>query len=367
MKKCTLCGKLDAGVSTILPFCYRCIKERFSEIKEALKEIHRSSRKSFHLPEIPFRSEGGLACHFCVNQCQMKPGEMGFCGMRENKNGKIFHLGGTPNKGILDWHHDPLPTNCVADWVCPGGSSSGYPEFSYSEGPEAGFKNLAVFYRACTFNCLFCQNWHFREKRIPPKYTTAEELASAVDSRTSCICYFGGDPTPQLPHAIKTSKIAIHNTKGRILRICWETNGTTSQSFLSRMLELSLKSGGCLKIDLKAFDERLNIALCGVTNKRTIENFKWISQFIRKRPGPPLLIASTLLIPGYIEADEVKKIARFIASLDRSIPYALLAFAPNFLMYDLRTTSKRQADECYKAAKEEGLERVRLGNLHLLS
>ncbi len=367
MKKCMLCEKMDPGVSTILPYCYRCIRERFSEIKGALEEIHGSSRTSFHLPKRPYKSEGGLPCHFCVNQCLMNPGEIGFCGMRENKNGKIFHLGGSSLKGILDWYHDPLPTNCVGAWICPGGSKCGYPEFSHSKGPEVGYKNLAVFYRSCTFNCLFCQNWQFRDKSVPQKYITAMDLASAVDSETSCICYFGGDPTPQLPHAVKASRIALRNRKGRILRICWETNGTMSRSLLSRMLDLSLHSGGCIKFDLKAFDERINIALCGVTNKRTLENFQWLSQFINKRPDPPLLIASTLLIPGFIEVDEVKKIAGFIASLDKSIPYALLGFAPNFLMYDLRTTSKKQANECYEAAKAEGLERVRIGNLHLLS
>ncbi len=367
MKNCEFCGQKDAGVSTILPFCKSCIRENFTEIKDALRKIHVSSRDQFHLPGEPVQSKGGLTCHFCVNNCSMNFGERGFCGMRENNHGRMLHLGGTPSKGLLDWYHDSLPTNCVASWVCPGGSDSGYPEYSYSEGPEFGYKNLAVFYRACTFNCLFCQNWQFRATKISSKHITSEELASAADSRTSCICYFGGDPTPQLPHALKASRLAIQNRSGRILRICWETNGAMDRSLLSKMFDLSLHSGGCIKFDLKAFDERLHLALCGVSNRRTLDNFKWLSQFIRKRPDPPLLVASTLLIPEYIEADEVRSIARFLAALDKSIPYALLAFHPDFLMVDLRKTSKRQANECFTAAKEEGLERVRIGNLHLIS
>jgi pyruvate formate lyase activating enzyme len=366
MKKCQSCSDQNFRVSTILPFCSKCIKAQFPKIKEAVEKIHGSSRKSFHLPEAPVQSKGGLVCHFCVNNCSMNPGERGFCGMRKNDNGRMLHLGGTPGKGLLDWYHDLLPTNCVADWVCPGGSPSGYPEYSYSEGPESGYKNLAVFYRACTFNCLFCQNWHFRATKIPSKYISSEELASVADSRTSCICYFGGDPTPQLPHALKASRLALKSSRSRVLRICWETNGAMNRSLLFKMLDLSLPSGGCIKFDLKAFDERLHIALCGVSNIRTLENFKWLSQFTMRRPDPPLLIASTLMIPGYIEEDEVRSLARFIASLDRSIPYALLAFHPDFLMMDLGKTSKRQADKCYEAAKEEGLERVRIGNLHLL-
>jgi len=36
-------------------------------------------------------------------------------------------------------------------------------------------------------------------------------------------------------------------------------------------------------------------------------------------------------VPGYVDAEQVGKIARFIAALNPRIPYALFAFAPNFL------------------------------------
>jgi pyruvate formate lyase activating enzyme len=133
------------------------------------------------------------------------------------------------------------------------------------------------------------------------------------------------------------------------------------------MAALSLKSGGCIKFDLKAGDEKLHIALCGVSNQRTLENFAHLANLIPQRPEPPLLIASTLLVPGYVDAQEVSRIACFIASLDRNIPYALLAFYPQFEMTDLPTTSRSHAEECLAAAREAGLNRVRVGNLHLLS
>jgi pyruvate formate lyase activating enzyme len=58
--------------------------------------------------------------------------------------------------------------------------------------------------------------------------------------------------------------------------------------------------------------------------------------------------------------------ARFIARLDRAIPYALLAFHPDFEMDDLPCTPRKQAEECLAAAHEAGLSRVRVGNIHLL-
>jgi pyruvate formate lyase activating enzyme len=367
MKGCAACGREDLVLSRAVPFCPDCIRTGSEEVRQGLRPLQAASRRRFDLPESPAESEGGRLCTFCVNRCAMAPGEIGFCGMRSNRGGKLHHHGGTAARGFVQWYHDPLPTNCVGDWVCAGGSESGYPEHSHAPGPEVGYDNLAVFYRACTFNCAFCQNWHFKEHAVSGRHRSADELAEAVDERTSCICYFGGDPTPQLPHAIKASRIALRRAGGRILRICFETNGSMSRPLLAKMLELCLESGGCIKLDLKAFDERLHRALCGVSNQQTLDNFRWLAQLVKERRDPPLLIASTLMVPGHVEADEVAKIAGFIASLDASIPYALLAFGPAFLMHDLRTTPKRQAEECLDAATGAGLTRVRVGNQHLLS
>ncbi len=101
---------------------------------------------------------------------------------------------------------------------------------------------------------------------------------------------------------------------------------------LEDMLSLSCASGGCIKFDIKTWNESLHIALCGISNMRTKENFEYAAQWIKKRPEPPLLIASTLLVPGYIDEKEVRGISKWIASLDPEIPYALLAFLPAVLL-----------------------------------
>jgi pyruvate formate lyase activating enzyme len=78
-------------------------------------------------------------------------------------------------------------------------------------------------------------------------------------------------------------------------------------------------------------------------------------------------VASTLLVPGYVDAEEVARLAAFIAAIDPGIPYALLGFAPHFGMGDLPRTSRRHAEEALAAARAAGLGNVRLGNPHLLS
>ncbi len=227
-----------------------------------------------------------------------------------------------------------------------------------------GCHNLAVFYASCTLNCLFCQNWSFREVKADAAVgVSAADLAEVSTASTYCVCFFGGDPASQMPHALS----AARRLAERGVTVCWETAGTCHPALLDRALELSLRTGGCVKFDLKAYDESLHLALTGESNRRTLENFARAGERFAARPDPPPVVASTLLVPGYVDPDEVGRIARFIARVDRRIPFSLLGFAPHFLMSDLPRTSLRHAEAAAAAAREAGLERVRIGNRHLLS
>lgn len=78
-------------------------------------------------------------------------------------------------------------------------------------------------------------------------------------------------------------------------------------------------------------------------------------------------MASTLLVPGYVDVEEVAALARFIAAINPAIPYSLLDFHPQFYLPDLPRTSRGHALRCLQAAREAGLANVRIGNIHLLS
>ncbi len=347
---CTLCGQTERQVASILGVCLDCIRRRPEEALSVARAAHTGTRRAFDLPEAPPRTEGGIPCGLCANECVIGEGETGYCGLREVREGKIHHLAGTPERGLLQWYRDPLPTNCVADWVCAGSA-------------QRGKHNLAVFYSACTFNCLFCQNWHYRDADPRRSRTvSARQLASVANERTYCVCYFGGDPAGQMAHALAAARLLAE----RGVVVCWETNGSAHPRLMDRAVEVSLQTGGCVKFDLKAWDRALHRALTGTNNARTLENFARAAARFAERPEPPLVVASTLLVPGYIDAEEVWSIARFIAALDPRIPYALLAFAPQFYFHDLGTTTRRQAEEAEAAAREAGLTRVRIGNRHLL-
>jgi pyruvate formate lyase activating enzyme len=370
MGKCLVCGEKAETVSDGVGVCLKCIRGKPEKALEITRRAHAKSRAAFGLPSEPPKDADGTPCGVCANNCVIGSGSTGFCGLVSNVSGRLTRFGGTAEKGILEWYYDGLPTNCVSRWFCPGCTGSGYPKYAYKPEPEYGYANLSVFYGACSFDCLFCQNWQYRNLSAKHKPAmSAEALAAKADKHISCICYFGGDPSPQMPHALEASRVTLEKakTEKRIFRICWETNGYMNPKLAETAAEYAAESGGNIKFDLKTWSEELNIALCGVSNKPTLRNFKMLGEkFYKKRKELPVLCASTLLVPGYINAEEVEDIAKFISETDSNIPYTLLAFYPCYVMNDLPTTSKEQAFECQKAA-ERYLKNTRIGNIHLLS
>jgi pyruvate formate lyase activating enzyme len=365
MTPCRRCGATDRVISPRLGFCAACIRGHFQEVWPAIEALHHESRRAFKLPLTPPRDPGGKTCTLCFHACRIPEGGYGFCGARRVAGGRL--RGGNPAGAGVSYYYDPLPTNCVADWFCPEGSSVRHPTSAARYGPELARVSLAVFYHACNFNCLFCQNWTFKKVTFRGDTLSAADLAKAAHARTACICYFGGDPTPQLPHALAASRLALQAAAkaGRGLRICWETNGAMQEPWLKPLAETALASGGIIKFDLKAFSEEIHLALCGVANAQTLKNFAALARRLGERPEVPLLTASTLLVPGYVDLEEVHALARFVAALNPEIPYSLLGFHPQFYLSDLPRTSRDFAFRARQTARDAGVKHVNLGNLHL--
>ncbi|MCM8833049.1 MAG: radical SAM protein [Candidatus Omnitrophica bacterium] len=348
MRICKICKK-EKLISENLGICIECIRENPKEAINFSKQIHKKIRENFNLPSFTPKSEKGIECNICNNKCVIDIGQKGYCGLRENING-ILKSKTSTDYGVFDFYYDPIPTNCCAEWFC-GAEKDGKGKY-----------NLAVFFYGCSFNCLFCQNYSHKFIEKGKIFKTHQIINYANRQEVYCICFFGGSPEPQLPFVIKFSEEILIKKK---IRICFEWNGCGNENLVRKIGEIALKSKGIIKFDLKAFDENLNIVLTGVSNKKTLENFKLIAQEFLKKADYPLLTATTLLVPGYIDQIEVEKIAKFISSLSPEIPYSLLIFHPEFYMNDLPITPSKTVFKCYETAKKY-LKNVNIGNFHLL-
>lgn len=338
-------------ISHSIGVCSQCVR---NDSLEMAKQTHERLRKRDSLvPTIP--SKGEIVCDECGNHCRMNEGEIGFCNIRTVEQGNVVDR--YSKSAVVSWYFDPLPTNCVADWVCP-----------VTTDREIGIgrkrlKNLAVFYGSCNSDCLFCQNASYRTMMAKGSpLMTAQELADVADDYTACVCYFGGDPACNPEHSVKTSELL---NEARPIRVCYETNGNISKKWLDIIAGVIETTGGTFKFDLKAVTPQIYQTLTGVSNTIVLRNFKELATSKRERAGE-FLVASILLVPGYIDIPEVERICAFIAENDSTIPTALLGFSPNHAMSDLPRTSMAHARAALDAANNQGLNNVRIGNLGLL-
>ncbi|WP_083811641.1 radical SAM protein [Pyrococcus sp. NA2] len=337
--RCKVCGYESEELSSSIGVCVNCLRKGHLEF--ALK-THREWRAKVGLPtEIP---KNGVKCKLCANECSVE--YRGYCGVMINNNGRLVPKTGFENANV-SYYLDPHPTNCVAEPVCP-------------ERNNLGYYNLAVFFHACNLDCLFCQN--IEHKLVEGPIVNVDELVSvALDPKVTCICYFGGDPAPFSPYAIKVSRKVLRK---RNIRICWETNGLENPGIMREMARLSKRSGGIVKIDWKAYTPEVYQALTGVEGKKAVERIKENIKVVIEEGAK--LVVSTLVVPHYADEVEIEGIASFLASIDENIPYVLLAFYPHHLMNDVPTTSLRQMSRLYEVAKSSGLKNIFIGNYWLL-
>ena len=370
MGECRVCGRSSPLISSRLGVCPDCLRQgRGGGLARAL---HKRVRESLGLPgEAP---RGPVKCPVCGRGCGLGEGLIGYCGVRTLSNRAVVHVVGSPDRVPGLYYYDPHPTNCVAGPVCPAATGIGYPEYALSPEGERGYLNIAVFYGGCNLDCLYCQNWEHKLMAVRgDRLLSIEDLVEAVNERTTCVCFFGGDPGPFATHALRAAEAMLERARElglRVFRVCWETNGLWSPPLWRRAVRLSLETGGIVKVDMKAWNPHIFEALTGASPehlKIIKENVAYAARLLKRRPEPPLLVVSTLMVPGYVGPEEVEGIACFLAGLDPDIPYVLLAFHPDHVLSDLPPTPREVAERAVGAAKRCGLRRVYVGNEWLLT
>lgn len=350
--RCNICNRTPPFLSKFLGVCPTCIKKDPESAIFYAQDAHKKARNVWMLPPNVPRGDG-VECNICANKCVIPEGESGYCGLRTNQSGKIHNKAG---KGaFLHTYLDPLPTNCCNTYFCPGAQ-------------ETGFYNLASFFYGCNFSCLGCQNDQHRDIDSAEQYSIEKFVKKVHDNtRISCVCFFGGSPEPQLPFAIRAmNKVykTLEESRSQ-LRTCWEWNGAGNEKLVSQAVKLSLDTGGNAKFDLKYHSEILSQVISGVSNHQSFKNFEMCYDKYYSHRSDPVISATTLLIPGYVDVEEVEAIAKFISNLDKSIPYSLLVFRPDSFLSDLPNTPAKQVHACFEIAQQY-LSHVHIGNKHLL-
>ena len=194
-----------------------------------------------------------------------------------------------------------------------------------------------------------------RSRLCPRKLEPEQVLLSpqGFGPARNIIAFTGGDLACQPEfYALCSEKIKGLNLG---LWVLFETNG---YGLTPQNLDLLRNAGvDAFWLDIKAYDKEVHRKLTGASNDWVLK----LPQEIIKRGF--ILEVLSLYIPGWVESDQIEKIAALIAAVDENIPFTILAFFPQYEMMDVPAPTLEQMVSAYEAAQANKLKQVRLGNV----
>jgi len=279
-----------------------------------------------------------VKCGLCNHRCLIDDKKRGICGVRENRNGKLYSL---VYGKIIAEHIDPIEKKPLYHFM-PGSFS------------------LSIATIGCNFHCLHCQNADIsqinKQKIISNKQWGKEKspkeiVQDALDSNCPSISYTYTEPTIFAEFALDCMKLA----RERGLKNVWVSNGYMTKE----ALDLVAPYLDAINVDLKAFTEDFYRDVCGAKLQPVLDNLIDI-----KKRGIHLEI-TTLIIPDKNDTEkELKAIAGFIAKkLSKDTPWHVSRFFPHHEFLNMMPTPVEKILRAAEIGKEAGLKFVYTGNI----
>lgn len=190
------------------------------------------------------------------------------------------------------------------------------PVYHITYAPEV--KELYLYLGAgCPLRCWGCitdyypTDCHLSDPGGPPgpPLRTEEVLKTIAPYEVRKAFFLGKEPTvdPDLP--VLLSALKDRGSHNILITVGWEvvTKGVDE-----------------VVISIKAVSPEAFFAFTGRRdNKRLLENFR------RYVDSPLSVRAESVLVPGLVDEGEIEEIAKFIATIDRCIPYRIDAYLPH--------------------------------------
>lgn len=272
-----------------------------------------------------------IMCDLCPRYCKLSKDQVGFCGARKNKNGKIESIS---YGKIVALDLDPIEKKPL----------SFFHQGSYI---------LSAGTFGCNMDCAFCQNFHLARAgvddilsyEISPK-DLAEKAKNLQDRGNIGLAFTYNEPTINFEYVRDTFKLVKKLGMETVLI----SNGQINDPYLEEILPLT--SGW--NIDLKTFSKSNYRKLGG--------DLDTCLNTIKKVAKSSHLEITTLVVPGISDdLDDFKKEVDFLSDLDPNIPLHLSRYFPSY-KYGKDPTPINLMEEMKKIAQEK-LNYVVLGNV----
>jgi Pyruvate-formate lyase-activating enzyme len=274
-------------------------------------------------------------CHVCFRHCELKEGQLGFCGARICIDGKVT----ASNYGrITSLALDPIEKKPLRRFF-PGSNI------------------LSVGSYGCNLRCPFCQNseisWGEEALRFSDtaETITPETLVRIAEKYRSegniGIAYTYNEPLIGYEFVRDTAKLA--HEKG--LKNVMVTNGTAELPVLEELAPYI----DAMNIDLKGFTENYY-------NKVLDGSFEMTKRFIREAAKVCHVELTTLIVPGENDSpEEMRELTSWVAELSdkagktigSDIPLHISRFFPRFHMTDRSATPVKDVYALAEIAREK--------------
>jgi pyruvate formate lyase activating enzyme len=275
-----------------------------------------------------------VICDICNNHCIIKPNKVSRCFSRKNVDGELKLL----NYGII--------SSLAAD---PIEKKPLYHFYPFS-------KVMSVGTFGCNFSCKHCQNWEISQVDLANSYRSVFKLSpedlikTAIEHDCKGIAWTYNEPTVWFEYTLDCAKLAKENG----LYTVYVTNGFISLEAL-KMLQPYLDA---FRVDLKSFDDKFYQEICGV------KSAKHVFDIIRAayEMGMHIECVTNIIPTKNDDEQNLENIAKWIANLDKSIPWHVTRFFPYHHLKDIPPTPFSTLDKAYEIGKKTGLEYVYKGN-----
>lgn len=277
-------------------------------------------------------------CDICHHRCKIALGAYGFCGIRQNLDGKLVNQG---YGKITALALDPIEKKPLYRF---------YP----------GSAILSVGSLGCNMNCSFCQNHHIARLRLDSaesnsvweSYTPKALVELAIETKKQGnrgLAFTYNEPLINYEFIIDCAKKMKEMDSE--LKVVLVTNGHLEIAHAKKLLPYV----DAANIDLKAFRKAFYTKMGG--------DFSLVKAFIEEAVKNCHVELCYLLIPGLNDGlDEVEEAAQWIASLDctgqgplengKDIALHISRFFPTYKLVDRAATSVSAVYEAVAVAKK---------------
>ena len=274
-------------------------------------------------------------CEVCFRHCEIKEGQLGFCGARICRDGKVQ----AANYGkITSLALDPIEKKPLRRF-------------------HPGSRILSAGSYGCNLRCPFCQNdeisWSQRALDFAEQaeVLTPEELARAAafyrNQGNIGVAFTYNEPLVGYEFVRDTAKLVHEQGMLNVL----VSNGTAELSVLQELAPYI----DAMNIDLKGFTDRYYSEVLG-------GSLEMVLRFIERAVQICHVELTTLIVPGENDSeDEMRQISGFIADLNDSIPLHISRFFPCFHITDRDATDVKLVYRLAEVAREK-LKYVYTGN-----